>query len=65
LVGPKKAIFEEASPRFKQMLMYMAGISDEDEFHRISQREGSVGWRSTSLSRTGSVMSTTGGTPPT
>ncbi len=30
--GPKTAIFEQASPRFKQVFMYMAGIHDEEEF---------------------------------
>ena len=34
--GPKQAIFEEASPRFKQVFMYMAGIHDEDEFDRMA-----------------------------
>jgi dipeptidyl aminopeptidase/acylaminoacyl peptidase len=44
VVGPKKAIFEEASPRFKQMFMYMAGIHDEDEFDRIAERMTTVGY---------------------
>lgn len=35
--GPKTAIFEEASPRFKQVFMYMAGIHDEDEFDRMAE----------------------------
>jgi pimeloyl-ACP methyl ester carboxylesterase len=30
--GPKAAIFEQASPRFKQVFMYMAGIHDEAAF---------------------------------
>jgi pimeloyl-ACP methyl ester carboxylesterase len=34
--GPKQAIFEEASPRFKQMFMYMAGIHDEAAFDRMA-----------------------------
>lgn len=34
----KRAIFEEASPRFKQVFMYMAGIEDEDEFDRMAER---------------------------
>ena len=38
VVGPKQAIFEEASPRFKQMFMYMAGIHDEEEFDRLTDR---------------------------
>jgi pimeloyl-ACP methyl ester carboxylesterase len=36
--GPKQAIFEEASPRFKQVYMYMAGIHDEDEFDRMASQ---------------------------
>jgi dipeptidyl aminopeptidase/acylaminoacyl peptidase len=38
VVGPKRAIFEEASPRFKQMFMYMAGLSDEREFDAMAER---------------------------
>ena len=34
--GPKDAIFEQASPRFKQVFMYMAGIHDEDEFDEFA-----------------------------
>ncbi len=34
--GPKTAIFELASPRFKQMFMYMSGIHDEEEFDRMA-----------------------------
>jgi pimeloyl-ACP methyl ester carboxylesterase len=34
--GPKTAIFEEASPRFKQVFMYMAGIDNEDEFDALA-----------------------------
>ena len=30
----KTAIFEQASPRFKRMFMYMAGVHDEQEFDR-------------------------------
>jgi dienelactone hydrolase len=36
--GPKLAIFEQASPRFKQMFMYMAGIHDEDQFDALADR---------------------------
>ena len=36
--GPKKAIFEQASPRFKQVFMYMAGIHDEDEFDTFAEQ---------------------------
>jgi len=32
----KTAIFEESSPRFKQMFMYMAGIDDEDKFDAMA-----------------------------
>jgi pimeloyl-ACP methyl ester carboxylesterase len=34
----KRAIFEEASPRFKQVFMYMAGIDNEDEFDALAER---------------------------
>lgn len=44
VVGPKKAIFEEASPRFKQMFMYMAGIRDEDEFDLMAERMTTSGY---------------------
>jgi pimeloyl-ACP methyl ester carboxylesterase len=36
--GPKTAIFEQASPRFKQVFMYMAGIHDEDEFDAFADK---------------------------
>jgi len=36
--GNKVAIFEHASPRFKQVFMYMAGLSDEGEFDRMAER---------------------------
>lgn len=36
--GNKAAIFEHASPRFKQVFMYMAGMSDEEEFDRMAAR---------------------------
>jgi len=42
--GSKVAIFEEASPRFKQMFMYMAGIHDEDEFDAMAERMTTVGY---------------------
>jgi cephalosporin-C deacetylase-like acetyl esterase len=38
VVGPKKAIFGEASPRFKQMFMYMAGHTDEAEFDAMAEK---------------------------
>ena len=44
VVGPKKAIFEEASPRFKQMFMYMAGIHDEVEFDKMAERMTTRGY---------------------
>ena len=40
--GPKTAIFEEASPRFKQMFMYMAGIHDEDAFDEMVRQMDNV-----------------------
>lgn len=42
--GPKTAIFEEASPRFKQVFMYMAGIHDEDEFDAMAERMTTSGY---------------------
>lgn len=36
--GPKTAIFEQASPRFKQVFMYMAGIHDEEEFDEFASQ---------------------------
>jgi pimeloyl-ACP methyl ester carboxylesterase len=36
--GPKTEIFEQASPRFKQVFMYMAGIHDEDEFDEFASQ---------------------------
>jgi dipeptidyl aminopeptidase/acylaminoacyl peptidase len=36
--GPKTPIFEQASPRFKQMFMYMAGMTDEDAFDEMAAR---------------------------
>jgi len=36
--GTKRAIFEQASPRFKQVFMYMAGIHDEAEFDRMAEQ---------------------------
>lgn len=44
VVGPKQAIFEEASPRFKQMFMYMAGIHDEVAFDRLAERMTTAGY---------------------
>ena len=36
--GPKWAIFNEASPRFKQVFMYMSGIHDEEKFDAFAQQ---------------------------
>ncbi len=44
VVGPKKAIFGEASPRFKQMFMYMAGHTDEAEFDAMAERMDTAGF---------------------
>ncbi len=44
VVGPTKAIFEEASPRFKQMFMYMSGIRDEAEFNAMAARMDTKGY---------------------
>jgi pimeloyl-ACP methyl ester carboxylesterase len=35
--SPKLALFDQASPRFKQVFMYMAGLHDEDEFDRLAE----------------------------
>lgn len=39
----KNHIFNESSPRFKQMFMYMAGITDEDDFDRMAKKMSLVG----------------------
>jgi dipeptidyl aminopeptidase/acylaminoacyl peptidase len=44
VMGPLKAIFSEASPRFKQMFMYMAGLSDEEEFDMMVERMDTAGY---------------------
>ena len=37
--APKDIIFDQASPRFKQVFMYMAGLSDDEEaFDRMAER---------------------------
>src|SRR5262249_50019221 len=36
--GPKHSIFQQASPRFKQVFMYMAGIHDEAEFDALAAK---------------------------
>ena len=35
--NPNNTIFTQSSPRFKQVFMYMAGISDEDEFDEMAR----------------------------
>jgi pimeloyl-ACP methyl ester carboxylesterase len=40
--GSKRPLFQLASPRFKQMFMYMAGINDEREFDKLAERLGLV-----------------------
>ncbi len=37
-------IFEEASPRFKQIFMYMAGIHDEAEFDKMAEQMHNFGY---------------------
>ncbi|MBI2089019.1 MAG: alpha/beta fold hydrolase [Deltaproteobacteria bacterium] len=41
--GDKRGIFEQASPRFKQVFMYMAGIHDEEAFDRMAEQMTSFG----------------------
>jgi alpha-beta hydrolase superfamily lysophospholipase len=36
--APKNFVFDQASPRFKQVFMYMAGATDEDEFDEMAGR---------------------------
>jgi pimeloyl-ACP methyl ester carboxylesterase len=40
--GSKRPLFQFASPRFKQIFMYMAGISDEKEFDKLAASLGLV-----------------------
>jgi pimeloyl-ACP methyl ester carboxylesterase len=35
--NPNNTIFTESSPRFKQVFMYMAGMTDEDEFDAMAR----------------------------
>jgi alpha-beta hydrolase superfamily lysophospholipase len=42
--GPKVHIFQQASPRFKQMFMYMAGIHDEPTFDAMADEMTLDGW---------------------
>jgi pimeloyl-ACP methyl ester carboxylesterase len=44
--NPNNTIFTQASPRFKQMFMYMAGLDDEDAFDEMARTmtvRGSLG----------------------
>lgn len=43
-IGDKIGLFEQSSPRFKQMFMYMAGIEDEDEFDAMAEKMTTVGY---------------------
>lgn len=43
-LGDKVGLFEQSSPRFKQIFMYMAGLTDEDEFDRMAERMTTVGY---------------------
>ena len=43
-LGDKTAIFEQSSPRFKQIFMYMAGMSDEDEFDAMAAKMHTRGY---------------------
>lgn len=36
--NPNNTIFTESSPRFKQVFMYMAGMTDEDEFDKMAKK---------------------------
>lgn len=36
--APKHLVFDQASPRFKQVFMYMAGMTDEDAFDEMVSR---------------------------
>lgn len=42
--GDKRAIFEESSPRFKQMFMYMAGLEDEAAFDEMAASMTTFGY---------------------
>jgi pimeloyl-ACP methyl ester carboxylesterase len=42
--GPKVHIFNQASPRFKQVFMYMAGIHDELTFDALAEQLTLDGW---------------------
>lgn len=40
--GSKRPLFQLASPRFKQIFMYMSGIHDEEEFNKLAEQLGLV-----------------------
>lgn len=44
--GDKRGIFEQSSPRFKQVFMYMAGLQDEEAFDRMAEQMTSFGFGS-------------------
>ncbi len=43
-IGDKIPLFEQSSPRFKQMFMYMAGIHDEAKFDRMAAKMTTTGY---------------------
>lgn len=43
-IGDKVPLFEQSSPRFKQMFMYMSGIHDEEKFDRMVARMTTKGY---------------------
>jgi alpha-beta hydrolase superfamily lysophospholipase len=43
-IGDKIPLFEQSSPRFKQMFMYMAGIHDEAEFDKMAAKMTTTGY---------------------
>lgn len=40
--GSKRPLFQLASPRFKQIFMYMAGLQDEQEFNQLADEMGNL-----------------------
>jgi len=42
--GQKNWIFNESSPRFKQVFMYMAGIQDEAQFDKLAEKMTLLGY---------------------
>ena len=43
-LGDKIGLFEQSSPRFKQIFMYMAGIQDENEFDIMAAKMNTLGY---------------------